>query len=201
MRIVLLSNQSFLINEIQNSTHYSNIDTVDNFSSLYNILEDDMTIIYHLDSDENFENNLKEILKEYNKLKIIAIRNNTNNIEGCTLLKKGIKAYCHSMCPTEQFESIISSVNNGNIWMYPELMQFLISTVSLNQTKQESILEKISIKELEVLELVAEGHSNSLIAKTLNLAEVTVKKHISSLFKKLEQKDRLSLALYYKNNS
>ena len=83
--------------------------------------------------------------------------------------------------------------------MYPELMQFLISSVEVNDNKQNQLIDQLNTKELEVLELVSQGLSNAQIADILNIAQVTVKKHISSLFKKLDVKDRLSLALAYKN--
>jgi hypothetical protein len=53
-------------------------------------------------------------------------------------------------------------------------------------------------KEFEVLQLVSKGYSNAKIANELNIAEVTVKKHIGSMFEKLDVKDRLSLALILK---
>lgn len=201
MKIVLFSNQSFLVNELKKTTVYEEINYTDDISDLYDLLSDNATLLYHLDCDADYKTNINTLLNEFINLKVIALRNNTNNIEGCEVLKKGYKAYAHSLSPLVQLEDIIKAVNNGNIWMYPELMQFLISTVPLNEKTQNDFLEKISVKELEVLELVAQGLNNADIAKTLDLAEVTVKKHISSLFKKLEQKDRLSLALYYKNNS
>jgi DNA-binding NarL/FixJ family response regulator len=80
-------------------------------------------------------------------------------------------------------------------------MQFLISSIPLQENNKNKLLEKVSVKELEVLELVAQGLNNHDISQTLNLAEVTVKKHVSSLLKKLNQKDRLSLALFFKNQA
>ena len=59
-------------------------------------------------------------------------------------------------------------------------------------------LDILTPKEMEVLNLVAKGYSNSKISKELDIAEVTVKKHIGSMFQKLDVKDRLSLALILK---
>lgn len=199
MKIVLFTNQKFLKDEVKSSEKLNNILLVDSFLSLYDLVSNETTILYHLDADEDFEQNSKLLFEEFKNLKIIAIRNNTNNIEGCKLLKKGFKAYAHSMSNVKIIEDIVSSVNSGNTWMYPELMQFLISSIPMNDKKENELLKKISVKELEVLELVAQGYNNADIAKVLTLAEVTVKKHISSMFKKLEVKDRLSLALSFKN--
>jgi DNA-binding CsgD family transcriptional regulator len=44
-----------------------------------------------------------------------------------------------------------------------------------------------------VLELVAEGHSNAAIARTLGLGEETVKRHLRRLLFKLEARNRVQL--------
>jgi ATP/maltotriose-dependent transcriptional regulator MalT len=59
----------------------------------------------------------------------------------------------------------------------------------------------ISKRELEVLQLVAQGLSNKQIADKLFLAEITVKKHISSLFIKLNAKRRTEAVRYAKDIS
>ena len=50
-------------------------------------------------------------------------------------------------------------------------------------------------RELEVLRLVAEGHSNAEIAGTLFLSEATVKTYVSRMLTKLNRRDRLQLAV------
>ncbi len=64
--------------------------------------------------------------------------------------------------------------------------------------QQNKSLDNLTPKELDVLQLVSKGYSNAKIANELNIAEVTVKKHIGSMFEKLDVKDRLSLALILK---
>lgn len=200
MKIVLLSNQLFLEKELKKSTLFPDISTIKTINELYDLnLENSSFILFqHLDCIE--DNILNELNENFNKFYIIALRNNTNNIEGCTLLKKGYKAYVHSISNINILENVISTVQAGNSWIYPELMQFLIQSVPLKDTKQSKLFEELTIKELEIIELVAQGLNNAQIANTLDLAEVTVKKYISSLFKKLDVKDRLSLALTFNNH-
>ncbi|MCB0164631.1 MAG: tetratricopeptide repeat protein [Anaerolineae bacterium] len=54
----------------------------------------------------------------------------------------------------------------------------------------EALLEPLSERELEVLRLVAAGSSNSQIAKSLIIAQGTVKKHLSNIFGKLNAESR-----------
>lgn len=50
--------------------------------------------------------------------------------------------------------------------------------------------DNLTKRELEVLQLVANGQSNKEIAQTLSIAERTVKNHISNIFQKLHVNDR-----------
>ena len=202
MKIVLLSTQDFLMNEVKKSNNFSNINVISSLEEIYdlNLNNEKLLVLHHLDIEKYSINEVYEFFTQnFLNIKLLAFRNNTNNIEGCSLLKKGYKAYINSISNIHIIESAIETVRAGNVWMYPELMQFLISSVEVNDNKQNETLKELTTKELEVLELVSQGLSNAQIADVLNLAQVTVKKHISSLFKKLDVKDRLSLALTYKN--
>lgn len=198
--LVLFSNKEFVVQELKKSSIYKDIKVIKDINSLYDLNDEKIIFIYHLDSYEDYHEVLKVVAELFSNYKLIALRNNTNNIEGCSLLKQGFKAYMHSLSNIMIIEDAIKTVTNNSVWVYPELMQFLISSIPLQESKKDELLEKITVKELEVLELVAEGLNNSDISKTLDLAEVTIKKHVSSLLKKLHKKDRLSLALYFKNN-
>ncbi len=54
----------------------------------------------------------------------------------------------------------------------------------------EPSVDPLTARELEVLRLVASGASNPEIARSLYLSERTVKGHISSIFLKLDVRDR-----------
>ena len=54
---------------------------------------------------------------------------------------------------------------------------------------------QLTPRELDVLRLVAKGMTNRSICKELNLAEVTIKKHVQSIMGKMGVKDRTQAAL------
>lgn len=62
-------------------------------------------------------------------------------------------------------------------------------------TKSTSPLTVLTRAEMDVAEQLATGATNREIAEHLILAEGTVKNHVSSLLRKLEQRDRTGLAL------
>ena len=55
--------------------------------------------------------------------------------------------------------------------------------------------KQLTARELEVLTLLAKGYGNKQISSTLNLADVTVKKHITSIMFKLGVSNRTQAAL------
>ncbi len=61
------------------------------------------------------------------------------------------------------------------------------------------LIDPLSERELEVLHLVAEGHSNQEIADRLFVGVSTVKKHINHIFDKLDVKNRTQAVAYARN--
>ena len=55
----------------------------------------------------------------------------------------------------------------------------------------------ISQKELEIIELIAQGYNNREIASELFLSEGTVRNYLSGILEKLELRDRTQLAVFY----
>ena len=60
--------------------------------------------------------------------------------------------------------------------------------------------QKLSVREEEVLRLVAIGFANKQIARRLGISESTVKVHIGSIFRRIGVRDRTSAALWAREN-
>ena len=202
MKILLYSKSNFIKDELKKENSFFKELTV--IKSLENIKKDiesnsSLVVLHHLNDFENDIDLFSNLLKEYKNIYLIALSNTPTNLEGCKLLRAGYKSYLHSLSNYQILKSALESVVTGNIYLYPELMQFLVAQVGTTQeNKKDKNLDILTPKEIEVLNLVAKGYSNSKISKELDIAEVTVKKHIGSMFQKLDVKDRLSLALILK---
>lgn len=129
---------------------------------------------------------------------IVVFRNNPDVLEGVSLLKGGIKGYAHALSNPHILLQIHQTLQQGNIWVYPELMHFMIASMQAPLSIHCEGFSKLSSKEKEIALLVSQGLSNAKIAAILNVAEITVKKYISTLFEKLNVKDRIALALRVK---
>jgi DNA-binding CsgD family transcriptional regulator len=69
--------------------------------------------------------------------------------------------------------------------LFPSLMQALSR---LGNTASSGI--RLSLREIHLLELLAEGHSDAEIAGALGIAQATVRFHLQNLFQKLEARNR-----------
>jgi len=149
---------------------------------------------------EQFET-LDKIIEYFNyipkTLKTVAIVDEPKLAHGTYIIKKGFKSYLGKKTNKLIIDQVINTVKNGNVWIYPELMSYIIKHISINNENTDSSqqLEKLTPKEQAVANHVADGLSNKEIAQVLDIQLVTVKKHIGNIFLKLNVKDRVALAI------
>jgi DNA-binding NarL/FixJ family response regulator len=79
----------------------------------------------------------------------------------------------------EEFIAALHQVVNGATVVDPEVVRQLLR-------RARDPLARLSTREREVLALVAEGHSNAAIARTLVVSEAAVVKHIGNILTKLD---------------
>jgi DNA-binding NarL/FixJ family response regulator len=80
----------------------------------------------------------------------------------------------------ERFAESVRQVASGGSALDPEVVAGL-----LGRRRRDDPLEQITPREREVLELMAEGRSNSAIAGQMVITERAVEKHVTSIFSKL----------------
>jgi DNA-binding NarL/FixJ family response regulator len=61
---------------------------------------------------------------------------------------------------------------------------------------QERLTSRLTEREIEVLRLVRDGHANKQIARLLAISEATVKAHLTSIFQRIDVRDRTQAALW-----
>ncbi len=104
-------------------------------------------------------------------------------------VKAGATGYMLKSTSSEDLIEAIQMVDEGKALLHPDATaQLLKEFVSLadNHTRNYGL----SNREMEVLQLLAEGKTNKQIAKDLWISEQTVKTHVAHIFGKLETSDR-----------
>jgi len=99
-------------------------------------------------------------------------------------IEAGATGYLLKDAHSEELLAAIRAVAQGKAVLAPNVATRLVHQVS----KPAKLA--LSARELEVLELVAQGASNKEISRVLHVSEATVKSHLLHLFGKLEVSDR-----------
>lgn len=109
-------------------------------------------------------------------------------------LKNGASGFMLKDTPPDHLVAALRSVASGDAVVSPSvtrrlLDRFLGSTGG--ELRDASVLDALTEREREVLVLIAQGLSNTEIARKLFLSEATVKTHVGRVLAKLELRDRV----------
>lgn len=114
-------------------------------------------------------------------------------------LNAGASAYVLKGVGSRALVEILSGVAAGETYVTPSLSARLLSHLSRERasTVAGDPLRGLSVRESEVLDLLAEGMSNKEIAIRLDVQEKTVKHHVSRILAKLGAGNRTEAAIKY----
>ncbi|MGZ4788435.1 MAG: response regulator [Terriglobales bacterium] len=97
--------------------------------------------------------------------------------------------------PKKLFEAI-RAVATGELWFPPDIAQGVLNAMAgENRMAKPGNIDRLSDRERQIAQLVANGMRNRDIAAELNISENTVKRHLQSIFDKTGARDRLELAV------
>ncbi|WGY46163.1 response regulator transcription factor [Vibrio sp. ABG19] len=85
----------------------------------------------------------------------------------------------------EQLVNCVRCILAGGLWFPRHYLEKMIDHLRSHEHKEPSSFSQLSNREKQILQLVAQGKSNSGIAESLFLAESTVKTHVYKIYKKL----------------
>ena len=121
------------------------------------------------------------ICAEFNTARIIVLTTYDGDEDIYRGLRSGAKGYLLKDCKPNELRTAIRTVHNGQQYIPPNVAAKLV---------QRMINPELSDRELEVLQLVAQGMSNLEISTALGITESTVKSNMNRILSKLGVKDR-----------
>jgi two-component system nitrate/nitrite response regulator NarL len=155
---------------------------------------------------------LKQLKKLNPDLKILLAGARIQPANELAALAGGVLGCCSPELGEEQVRRILDIIEDGGVWIsnaaLPQLLQRLRSkTGAVTATPASAVavssvnLSELTQREREIAHMVASGDSNKVIARKLNITDRTVKAHLTTVFQKLNVRDRLQLALYVNKHS
>jgi DNA-binding NarL/FixJ family response regulator len=100
----------------------------------------------------------------------------------------GASVYCIKSAEQGDLSSAIRQAFERSIYLATG--QLAESVAQAAEPKADAAARELTRRELEILQLVAEGHSNSQLARMLWVTEQTVKFHLSNIYRKLNVANR-----------
>jgi DNA-binding NarL/FixJ family response regulator len=115
-------------------------------------------------------------------------------------LQAGASGFLLKDVPPEQLVAGIRAVVAGDALLAPSvtrrLIEGFIHRPSRNLVQPPSGLDRLTSREREVLQVMAQGLSNAEIAQTFVLSETTVKTHVARILNKLGLRDRVQAVVF-----
>ncbi len=106
-------------------------------------------------------------------------------------LKSGAKGYLLKRSLMEELLLAIRSASIDEVYLSPTIAKTVLSGYLQNETDDRTLspVDRLSSREREVLQLIAEGHTNQAAAHVLNVSAKTVETHRTNLTKKLKARN------------
>jgi two-component system, NarL family, nitrate/nitrite response regulator NarL len=152
---------------------------------------------------------IKQLKLAHPSLKILLVGEQLTPMQELAALAAGAMGCCLPSLGEDQLHRIISIVEEGGVWISNSALPYLLtqlrkrSPVVIEPPAQVNSnshhldgMAVLTKREREISQMVAEGLSNKVIARRLDITDRTVKAHLTVVFQKLHVHDRLQLALY-----
>jgi DNA-binding NarL/FixJ family response regulator len=111
-------------------------------------------------------------------------------------LKAGASGYVLKSGADTDIVDAVRAAMRGDSYLYPSAVTTLVRDYVERGGRGEEQFDVLTPRELEVLKLIAEAHSNKEIAKELVISVKTVERHRQNILDKLGMSDRVELTRY-----
>jgi len=144
------------------------------------------------------------ITSEYPKVRVIMLSMHTGQEFIFNSLKNGAKGYLHKSISRDELIEAIKEVYNGNEYFSKEVSGIILKNylrqIKDTESADNNSEQKLTPRESEILQMVAQGYSNQLIADKLYISVRTVESHKNHIMQKLELTTTVDLVKYALKN-
>ena len=114
------------------------------------------------------------------------------------MLRAGAAGFVLKGIPAEELHRAVRVVADGGAWLDPAVTSRVLAVYREAPASLPAAagLALLTGRELEVLRLIGQGHTNAEIAAALVVGEGTVKTHINHVFTKLSLRDRAAAVIF-----
>jgi len=139
----------------------------------------------------------REIGEQYPRVRVLVLTTYVADEWVFDAIRSGAAGYLLKGTPRESLIAAVKGTAAGSTHVDPAVAGMLFKQITREgaPAAKTAIVEALSSREMEVLQLLARGFSNSEIARRIYLSEGTVRNYVSSILAKLEVSDRTQAAI------
>ncbi|MBB4099962.1 response regulator [Sphingomonas kyeonggiensis] len=124
---------------------------------------------------------IKALREEFAGARIVVLTTYEGDVQALRALKAGASGYLLKTSLRKELLEAIRVVHKGRRYVLAEVAQ---------EIAVHAAEDPLTMREVEVLGMVADGNANKVIARRLSLSEDTVKAHLRAIYSKLDVNDR-----------
>jgi DNA-binding NarL/FixJ family response regulator len=158
----------------------------------------DFMLIQENAKPEPFEDFVREMVDGFPNMRLLVFGQFMSDDYLYRIIQAGAHGYFNEKMSGDHILMALNAVSNGQFWVERHVMERFINARSLQDSifsRARSMGERLTTRELEVLELVLQGLSTGEIAGRIFLSHQGVKAHLTTLFRKFNVKNRPQLIL------
>ncbi|HTF07878.1 MAG TPA: response regulator transcription factor [Asanoa sp.] len=142
----------------------------------------------------------RRLRAEHPAVRVIALTTFDDDADVFAALRAGAVGYLLKDVSSARLAEAVLAAARGETVLQPSVAAKVVARIAALPaddavTRPQPLVVPLSERELEVVRLLADGHSNREIAAALYLAEGTVKNHVTNVLGKLGARDRTQAAL------
>lgn len=140
----------------------------------------------------------RRIKQAFPNIAVIALTIHEDEQYFFEMLQAGASGYVPKRAAPDDLINAIRTVYANDIYLYPTLAKALVSDYLGRRSTEpdQANLDELTSREVEVLEMLAQGNSNEEIAEALSISKHTVARHRENLMRKLNLHSRSELVKY-----
>ncbi|WP_308250860.1 response regulator transcription factor [Nonomuraea rhizosphaerae] len=128
--------------------------------------------------------------------KVVVLTSVSDRSDVGPAMRAGASGFLYKDVDPNALVQAVRAVHGGQVLLAPEAAEAMLNGAHEPAAAQPPGPAPLTDREREVLALIAAGRSNREIARSLSVAEKTVKTHVSNVLMKLGVQDRTQAALY-----
>jgi two-component system nitrate/nitrite response regulator NarL len=131
--------------------------------------------------------------------KIIMLTVSDNDADVINCIRAGADGYLLKDMDPELILEKVKAATLGKMAISDRLTEVLATALRKPDKESSNLLASLTSRELEILNRIAQGLSNKMIARELGISDGTVKVHVKHLLKKLGMRSRVEAAVWMVN--